>query len=150
MLNSEGWTSNSTPSSPGDLQQALRVMQQERDIARQAEQNWRARYEMEAHQRRADAAIAQQAIARLQAEIQRLTQPTSQPTTSQALTALPQEFITPQTLVDLQAKLIQVGQERDQLQQLLEVEKANHGKTRASLTTTLCDAMEALNLKRES
>lgn len=139
--------SHSASSSSSDLQSTLRVMQ-ERDLARQAEQNWRTRYEIEAQQRRAEAVIAQQAITHLKAEVQRLTQLNQQQPVVSSIPVLPQASASAQTLVDLQAKLVQVSQERDQLRQLLKAEQANHAKTRASLTTTLCDAMDALNLQQ--
>ena len=138
------------------LQQQLAEAEQERDTAYTSATNWRRLYETEAQQRRAEANLAQQAIADLQTEIQQLrggiifgddaTHSAAEMT--QALDQL-------QTPAELREKLGQILQEQSRLQgeveqlvQALHLEQANHAQTRKSLTTALGDTIDLLTKER--
>jgi hypothetical protein len=100
------------------LQQTAADLQQALDESKTSGDQWRQRYEMEAQQRRQEAAAQQAKVAELSASIDALNKPVA---TS-----------------DLAA-------ERDRLTAELATEKASHEQTRKDLTTALSDAMELLS-----
>jgi hypothetical protein len=69
-----------------------------------------------------------------------LAMPIAQSAIEQAIT----QFSSP---AQLQAKLLEVWTERDQLAQTLKIEQANHVQTRKNLTMALGDTMEILKAR---
>jgi hypothetical protein len=100
------------------LQQTAADLQQALDESKASGDQWRQRYEMEAQQRRQEAAAQQAKVAELSASIDALNKPVA---TSDLAT------------------------ERDRLAAELATEKASHEQTRKDLTTALSDAMELLS-----
>jgi hypothetical protein len=100
------------------LQQTAADLQQALDESKASGDQWRQRYEMEAQQRRQEAAAQQAKVAELSASIDALNKPVA---TSDLAT------------------------ERDRLTAELATEKASHEQTRKDLTTALSDAMELLS-----
>ncbi|MCU0549180.1 MAG: hypothetical protein MUC48_07515 [Leptolyngbya sp. Prado105] len=126
-----------------DLQQQVKAAQVSEQTAHASADNWRKRYEIEAEQRRAEVQTLQATIAQLQTELDRIK---NLPAASEAEVETAISDI--QTVPDLQAKLIEVVRDRNQLAQDLKTEQFNHLETRKSLTTALGDAVEMLsNLK---
>lgn len=126
-----------------DLQQQAKAAQASEQAAHASADNWRRRYEIEAEQRRSEVLALQDAIAQLHAELDRVK------TASYASeTEVESEIFEMQTVSELQAKLIEVWSDRNQLAQDLQAEQLSHSETRKSLTTALGDAVEMLsNLK---
>ncbi|MBN8563027.1 MAG: hypothetical protein J0L70_21045 [Leptolyngbya sp. UWPOB_LEPTO1] len=126
-----------------DLQQQVKAAQASEQAAHASADNWRRRYEIEAEQRRSEVLALQDAIAQLHAELDRVK------TASYASeTEVESEIFEMQTVSELQAKLIEVWSDRNQLAQDLQAEQLSHSETRKSLTTALGDAVEMLsNLK---
>jgi uncharacterized protein YhaN len=100
------------------LQQTAADLQQALDESKASGDQWRQRYEMEAQQRRQEAAVQQAKVAELAAAIGELNKP-----------------VAPSDL----------AAERDRLAAELATEKASHEQTRKDLTTALSDAMELLS-----
>lgn len=127
------------------LQQKLAEAHKERDEAFASAANWRHLYETEAKQRRTEAALMQQSIDALKAELETRHNPSenySPSTADQALLAERLQAL--QTVEALQAKLLEAWQECDRLSQSLLLEQQRHAETRRELTTALGDTMERL------
>lgn len=126
-----------------DLQQQVKAAQASEQSAHASADNWRRRYEIEAEQRRSEVLALQDAITQLKAELDRVK------TASYASeTEVESAIFELQTVSELQAKLIEVWSDRNQLAQDLQAEQLSHSETRKSLTTALGDAVEMLsNLK---
>lgn len=128
------------------LKQQLVLAQQGQTAAEASADNWRRLYETEAQQRRTEANSTRQTITALQAELAALkgqpllAMPIAQSAIEQAIT----QFSSP---AQLQAKLLEVWTERDQLAQTLKIEQANHVQTRKNLTMALGDTMEILKAR---
>jgi DNA-binding protein H-NS len=100
------------------LQQTAADLQQALDESKASGDQWRQRYDMEAQQRRQEAAAQQAKVAELSATIETLNKPIA-----------PSE----------------ITAEHDRLAAELATEKASHEQTRKDLTTALSDAMELLS-----
>jgi hypothetical protein len=127
------------------LKQQLTDMQNERHEAWESAQKWRKLYNTESEQRRTDNQLAQQAIASLNGQLQKIrgiddkTLPDAD--TSSAIQA---EVIQLQSVEELQTKLIAATKERDRLLLALKTEQEEHAKTRSNLTTALGDAIDGM------
>jgi hypothetical protein len=131
------------------LRQQVAHLQQERDAAWESSEKWRKLYNTEAEQRRTDAQLSKQAIASLQAQIQRLQGIEAAELNDGAATAaIEQEIAQIKSTEELKAKLMAVIKERDRLQQALKNEQDEHAQTRKSLTTALGDAIDSLTRQR--
>ncbi|HEY9646978.1 MAG TPA: hypothetical protein V6C88_11440 [Chroococcidiopsis sp.] len=131
------------------LQQKLAEARQECDEAYRGASNWRKLYETEAQQRRTETHLAQQTIAGLKAELQRLQGGFSETDASEADIAAIQDNVAQlQTVDDLQKSLVQVLTERDRLQQQLKAEQLDHERTRKALTSALGDTVDLLSKER--
>ncbi len=128
------------------LQQKLVEVQQEREQAYGSASNWRNLYEIEARQRRAEAEVAEATIAELQSQLAAQQPPL--PSAANYDAALRQQVEQWQSIDQLQAHLLQVLLERDQLTQALQTEQQAHEQTRQDLTTALGDTMELLTKAR--
>ncbi|TAE54436.1 MAG: hypothetical protein EAZ87_22095 [Nostocales cyanobacterium] len=126
------------------LKQQMAELQKQRDQAWESSQKWRQLYNTESEQRRADAKLHQQAIASLQAEIQKLQGINSENINDSENISPDHKFTTSLSLAELQAQLFTVMQERDRLIQALKTEQENHEQTRNNLTTALGDAIDSL------
>lgn len=127
------------------LKRQLAEAQQEREDAYASAINWQQRYDTEAQQRRVEAAQAKQAIAALQAEVQKLKGISfTAPEPGENLATIQATVAAIHTETDLKSYLVQALAECDRLTQALETEQANHAQTRKSLTTALGDAIDAL------
>jgi seryl-tRNA synthetase len=152
------------------LQQKMAELAQERDEAHATAEHWRELYNTEAQQRRTEAKLAQQTIASLKLEMQRLQAglpnlPHPQaPDQTPAITQKVEAFLEAvheeapfANLADssesaqLKTKLSQLFQERDgllqeltRLSEALKAEQQAHRETRQSLTTALGDTMDRL------
>jgi predicted RNase H-like nuclease (RuvC/YqgF family) len=121
-----------------NLQQQVKAAQVSEQSAHASADNWRKRYEIEAGQRRDEVQTLQATIAQLKAELDRAQNPlASEMEVESSIAQI-------QTVPELQAKLIEVWSDRNQLAQDLETEQVNHIETRKSLTTALGDAVEML------
>ncbi|MEA5513908.1 hypothetical protein [Nodularia sp. UHCC 0506] len=133
------------------LKQQLAEQQRDCDLAWESAQKWRKLYNTEAEQRRTDTNLAQQAIATLKTEIQKLKGLESGLLIDgTANTIAQQEIQQIQSLEELQDKLIAIMKERDRLLQALKTEQENHAQTRKNLTTALGDAIDGLTKERSS
>lgn len=126
-----------------DLQQQVQAARASEQSAHASADNWRKRYEIEAEQRRTEVEALQQTIAQLQAELDHVKNP-PQASATEVETAI----ATIQAVPELQAKLIEIWNERNQLAQELKAEQLSHSETRKSLTTALGDAVEMLSSLR--
>ncbi|MBD2568850.1 hypothetical protein [Anabaena lutea] len=131
------------------LKQQMAELQQKRDEAWESSQKWRQLYNTESEQRRADARMYQQAIAKrsegiasLKAELQKLHGIDALKATD--TTAIEPEITQLTSVEDVKATLISLIKERDRLLQALKTEQDNHAQTRKSLTTALGDAIDSL------
>lgn len=124
------------------LQQKLVEVQQERDQAYASAANWRNLYETEAKQRRQDTLVAKETIDALQAELDQNRN--ADPDTAEYADQLREQVAQWQSVEELQAQLMQVLLERDQLLQALKEEQQTHVQTRQDLTTALGDTIEQL------
>ncbi|WP_232214626.1 hypothetical protein [Rubidibacter lacunae] len=126
------------------LYQQLLELERERDAANESAAHWRNLYSTEAQQRRSEARLAEERIARLQAERDRTAQvgEPSLPDSPAARAAIAAELVELNTLEALRVKLVAVLQERDRLFATLRTEQVNHAKTRDSLTAILGDAIQ--------
>ena len=132
------------------LKQQLSEQQRERDTGWESAEKWRKLYNTEAEQRRTDANLAQQAIASLKTEIQKLKGLESGILIDgKASTAAQAEIQQIQSLEELQGKVIAIMKERDRLLQALKTEQENHSQTRNNLTTALGDAIDGLTRERD-
>ncbi|MBW4441362.1 MAG: hypothetical protein KME10_09035 [Plectolyngbya sp. WJT66-NPBG17] len=127
-----------------DLQQQVKAAQAAEQSAHASADNWRKRYEIEAEQRRAETQAMQNTIAEFRAELDRLK---NQPQASE--TEIQTEIDQLQTVSKLQAKLIEVWSDRNQLAQDLHTEKISHTQTRNNLTTALGDTVDMLSKLKE-
>jgi myosin heavy subunit len=133
------------------LRQQMAELQQKRDEAWESSQKWRQLYNTESEQRRAEAKIHQQALAKrsegiasVKAELQQF-QPINVDATAETTTTAVQSELSQLTSVEqLKAKLVAVTKERDYLIQALKTEQENHAQTRNNLTTALGDAIDSL------
>ncbi|MBD2092183.1 hypothetical protein H6F67_20240 [Microcoleus sp. FACHB-1515] len=125
------------------LRQSIDRANQEREEAYASAARWRSLYETEAKQRRSDAAIAQQSIARLQAELDVLRSPSSI-----AVDAGSIESIAEMPPDALKERLATALSECDRLMQALRAEQAEHAKTRKDLTSALGDTVDLLAKER--
>ncbi len=131
------------------LKQQIANLQQERDAAWESSEKWRKLYNTEAEQRRTDAQLSKQAIASLQAQIQRLQGiEAAQLNDGAAIAAIQQEIAQIKSIEEFKAKLVAAIKERDRLQQALKNEQDEHAQTRKSLTTALGDAIDSLTRQR--
>jgi hypothetical protein len=127
------------------LKQQLAELQNARNEAWESAEKWRKLYNTEAEQRRTDNQLAQQAIASLNAQLQKIkgiddkTLPDAD--TSSAIQA---EVTQLQSVEELQTKLIAATKERDRLLLALKTEQDEHAKTRTNLTTALGDAIDGM------
>jgi chromosome segregation ATPase len=128
------------------LQQKLVEVQQEREQAYGSASNWRNLYETEARQRRTEAKIAQAQIAELETQLAAQQPPLASADHYEA--TLRQQVEQWQTIDQLQAHLLQVLLERNQLAQALQNEQQAHEQTRQDLTTALGDTMDLLTKAR--
>lgn len=126
-----------------DLQQQVQAARASEQSAHASADNWRKRYEIEAEQRRTEVQTLQQTIAQLQADLDRAQHP-PQASATEVEAAIAEI----QAVPELQAKLIEVWNERNQLAQALQSEQLSHSETRTSLTTALGDAIEMLSSLR--
>ena len=126
------------------LRQSLDRAHQEREEAYSSAAKWRSLYETEAKQRRTDAALAQQTLARLQAELDALRRvpdgAIDASTVEAAIAQLPADA--------LQERLAAALLDCERLAQALRAEQAEHTKTRKSLTTALGDTVDLLAKER--
>jgi chromosome segregation ATPase len=130
------------------LQQELINVRQQRDQARWEASNWRQRYEMEAQQRRAESAHAEQAIATLKAQLH--SPATGADTLDPTILESLQTKVAAETdTAALQALLLAALTEQQQLRQALQAEQASHAKTRHSLTNALGDAIDVFSRRRK-
>lgn len=108
----------------------------ERDRALEDAAKWRRRYEVEAQQRRAEAAQAEKTIQALRAEVFQLCQlgPTVR-------SAIPKDGEA-SGLGLLRGELATLQQERNQLAEALAQEQQQHAKTRESLITALGEVIK--------
>ncbi len=128
-----------------DLQQQLKAARLAEQSAHASTDNWRKRYEIEAEQRRIETQAMQQTIAQLRAELDRLK---DQPQASE--TEIQSEIFQLETVPQLQAKLIEVWSDRNQLAQDLKAEQLSHTQTRNNLTTALGDTVDMLSKLKSS
>lgn len=132
------------------LQQELANVRQERDQARWEAANWRKRFETEAQQRRDQSVKAEQEIAALQTQLERLQSPLDPATIHpELLQSLQTEVVAHTDIQDLRSRLLAALVDRQQLLQALTAEQKDHAKTRHSLTNALGDAIEALSRYRQ-
>ena len=125
------------------LQQQVRDLTIELDVAQQNVDSWRSRYETEGQQRRTDVITRQDQINKLQTEIAQLrTQPEFSTTLSDDAIVLQINGITSMTA--LQGKLFEVWTDRDNVLAALKKEQLAHEKTKKDLTMALADAMDVL------
>jgi len=131
-----------------NLQQKLDAAHRERDEAYGSAANWRSLYETEAQQRRNDAAVAQQKLEALTAELASL-QSDKLPALAEgdAPDDLRQQVATLAT-EELRSMLVQALVECDRLSQALTAEQESHAKTRQELTAALGDTIEQLSRTR--
>ncbi|WP_071191142.1 hypothetical protein [Trichormus sp. NMC-1] len=133
------------------LKQQMTELQQKRDEAWESSQKWRQLYNTESEQRRADARMYQQAIAKrsegiasVKAELLNLQGIDALKSTDATNTAIEPEITQLTSVEEVKAKLIFLTKERDRLLQALKTEQDNHAQTRKSLTTALGDAIDSL------
>ncbi|NJL21239.1 MAG: hypothetical protein HC895_11105 [Leptolyngbyaceae cyanobacterium SM1_3_5] len=126
------------------LRQSVDRANQEREEAYASAARWRSLYETEAKQRRSDATIAHQSIARLQAELDALRSSVGSTVDAgsieQSLAELPPDA--------LGERLTAALMECDRLLQALRAEQAEHTKTRKDLTSALGDTVDLLAKER--
>lgn len=126
------------------LRQSVDRAHQEREEAYASAARWRSLYETEAKQRRTDAAIAQQSIARLQIELDALRSPSNSAVDAgsieESLANIPPDA--------LKERLAAALSECDCLAQALRAEQAEHAKTRKDLTGALGDTVDLLAKER--
>lgn len=126
------------------LQEQLQSVRDSEASAYASADNWRKRYEIEAEQRRNEAALMQHTIDALRAEIEQIKNRTQAQAELEARSSIKQSVMALQTVPELQAKLIDVWTQRDRFAQDLKTEQANHAQTRRNLTTALGDTVELL------
>lgn len=130
------------------LQQKLAVLQQERDEAYASAANWRNLYETEAKQRRTDAALAQQSIDFLNAEMQQMRELPEAGGEAATVSFIQQEVNEIEGIEALRSALVRALTECDRLSHALKSEQAAHSQTRKALTTTLGDTIDLLAKER--
>ncbi|MEL6160454.1 MAG: hypothetical protein AAFQ40_11665 [Cyanobacteria bacterium J06623_5] len=132
------------------LQRQVSQLHQEREQAYASVENWRNLYELEAKQRRRDSEISTREIARLQQALTALEPPVISETAEKGANTVSgssnAENI--RSAEQLKGQLVAAKQYCEQLKQLLENEKAEHEKTRESLTAALGDAVDLLAKER--
>jgi len=128
-----------------DLQQQVKAARAAEQSAYASVDNWRKRYEIEAEQRRTETLAMQNTIALLRAELDCLK---NQPIASDI--EIEADIAQLQTVADLQAKLIEVWSDRNQLAQALKAEQLSHAQTRKNLTTALGDAVDMISKLKQS
>jgi hypothetical protein len=118
------------------LKQQLADAQVALDQAYASADNWQKLYDIEASQRRADAAVAQQQLAEVRAEL------AVQIADTRVLKAqeLPQQ-IAGLDVESLRQQLVTAMAQQEQLAADLAAEKQEHGQTRENLMMALGDAM---------
>jgi predicted nucleic acid-binding Zn-ribbon protein len=133
------------------LRQHMAELQQKRDEAWESSQKWRQLYNTESEQRRAEAKIYQQALAKrsegiasVKAELQQFQGINVDATAETTTTAVQSELSQLTSVGELKAKLVAVTKERNYLIQALKTEQENHAQTRNNLTTALGDAIDSL------
>jgi myosin heavy subunit len=133
------------------LRQQMAELQQKRDEAWESSQKWRQLYNTESEQRRAEAKIYQQALAKrsegiasVKAELQQFQGINVDATAETTTTAVQSELSQLTSVGELKAKLVAVTKERNYLIQALKTEQENHAQTRNNLTTALGDAIDSL------
>ena len=133
------------------LRQQMAELQQKRDEAWESSQKWRQLYNTESEQRRAEAKIHQQALAKrsegivsVKAELQQFQGINVDATAENTTTAVQSKLSQLTSVEELKAKLVAVTKERDYLIQALKTEQENHAQTRNNLTTALGDAIDSL------
>jgi predicted nucleic acid-binding Zn-ribbon protein len=128
------------------LQQQLAQAQKDREDAYASVASWQRLYETEAQQRRLEANLARETIARLTQENLRLKgRDTAAPVIPDAASAFQAEVAQLQTVEALRSRLVQVLVECDRLNRALDDEKEHHAQTRNSLTMALGDAIDMLS-----
>jgi len=132
--------------------EALRSQLQQAQRDREAEQtkatHWRHLYNTEAQQRRSEADRAKETIAALEAQIAALktappVEEEARSTAESQIADIPDDRLRAE-LVDRQARLDRLCQERDRLAEELAAERTAHDRTRSDLTTALGDTVERL------
>ncbi|NMF83915.1 hypothetical protein [Nodosilinea sp. P-1105] len=120
------------------LQQKLAEARQERDQAYNSTANWRRLYEIEARQRREEAAELRSQLHVLQQQVQHQanTHPSPQ-TLLDSITAA-------DSLDTVQGQLEALVSRCHQLSEQLQAERAAHAQTRQSLTAALGDTFDTL------
>jgi hypothetical protein len=130
------------------LRQQLAELQNARNEAWESAEKWRKLYNTESEQRRTDNQLAQQAIASLNEQLQKI-KGIDEKTLPDADTnsAIQAEIVQLQSVEELQTKLIAATKERDRLLLALKTEQEEHAKTRTNLTTALGDAIDGMKQK---
>ncbi|MEL6350587.1 MAG: hypothetical protein AAFR58_02360 [Cyanobacteria bacterium J06627_28] len=131
------------------LQQQVSELQKDREQAYSSAENWRKLYESEAQQRRRDVEVSSQKIEKLQQEINNLMAekgqdlPMTDPEIVHKTKGLPRR-----TAKELYGMLLASQEQCEQLKTAVDNEKAEHKKTRDSLTAALSDAVDLLAKER--
>jgi uncharacterized small protein (DUF1192 family) len=132
------------------LKEQVVTLQTERDAGWASAEKWRKLYNTEAEQRRTDAQMAQQTIASLKVEIEKIKGIEEARLNDSTIDQSLENTFSHITSVDeLKTKLIALTKECHRLQQALKIEQENHAQTRKSLTTALGDAIDGLKKERE-
>ncbi|MFK8182356.1 MAG: hypothetical protein AB8B99_03215 [Phormidesmis sp.] len=135
------------------LQQQIAELTQERDRAYASADNLRSMYEAEAKQRQREAIAAQRKIEKLKQTVIALQAPdeaVSPGELSGRLKADITAITTNRSVESLQTQLVESKKQCEKLKRLLEVEQAEHDKTRQSMTAALGDAVDLLAKEREN
>ncbi|NDJ19213.1 hypothetical protein [Myxacorys almedinensis] len=132
-----------------DLKRQLQKAQQAEASAHASADNWRKRYEIEAHQRRAEAESAVQPLVAAQPATSPLPPETSAKPTSDGIvdalrSDIEQKIEHLDTVAALKATLIEIWAERDRLADDFKTEQLSHAQTRKDLSMALGDAVEML------
>lgn len=134
------------------LQRQVAELQRERERAYDSANNWQKLYDQEAQQRRRDDAIATGKIERLQRDLSNLRMAAKEADIEDTRPTTPDHKdpsgAQSSQLTKLKAELKATRQECKQLQAQIEAERAEHVKTRNSLTAALGDAVDLLSKER--
>lgn len=136
------------------LKQKLADVQKERDEAYISSSRWRSLYEKEVRHHRSESIRVQQTIEQLNAQGSLMSKMGQEPNdvsdNSVHAFGAAENYQTANELdvSTLEAKLIHALAECDRLSKALQLEQANHEKTRMSLTNALGDTIERLTRER--
>lgn len=135
-----------------DPGQQVKYLQEQLRLAQTRAAEWQKRYEIEAQQRRQEAELSRQAFLSSKPAAHLLSISESEPldpAIAEATATEIQAQVQAETdVARLQTQLIQALLENQQLSQSLAAERANHAKTRQSLTTALGDTIDTLQQRR--